>query len=253
MAGQLAGKVGLVTGGASGIGRATALAFAREGAKVVVADISIKGGEETVRMVQKAGVQAMFVETDVRREADAEALVKKTVDRYGRLDCAVNNAGIAGDAALTADFSTQSWEMVIAINLTGVFLGMKYQIPQMLKQGGGSIVNVASTHALVAHGLNPAYVTSKHGVLGLTKSTALGYANSNIRVNAVCPGNTRTGITEPFIKQSPEIYQGMIAATPVGRLAEPNEIAEGIIWLCSDAASYCNGAALVIDGGYTIQ
>jgi NAD(P)-dependent dehydrogenase (short-subunit alcohol dehydrogenase family) len=253
MAGQLMGKIGLVTGAASGIGRATALAFAREGAKVVVADSVIEGGEETVRMIQEAGGEAIFVKTDVTIEADTEALVKNTVQRYGRLDCAVNNAGITGERCLTADCSKQNWDRVIAINLTGVFMGMKYQIRQMLKQGGGAIVNTSSILGIVAHSGNPAYTTSKHGIIGLTKATALEYVKSNIRVNAVCPGNTRTPIMEYVMRDLPETFQELIAAMPIGRLAEPDEIASAIVWLCSDAASYCTGHALVVDGCYTIQ
>lgn len=251
--GRLDGKVALVTGAASGIGRATALAFAREGAKVVIADIAVREGPETVRMIQKAGGEAIFVKADVSQEADVDALVKETVERYGRLDCAVNNAGIDGDAALTADCSKQNWDRVIATNLTGVFLGMKYQIPQMLKQGGGAIVNTASTMGLVAHENIPAYVASKHGVVGLTKATALEYVRNNIRVNAICPGNTRTAVLDHVMKDMPEIYQTLMAATPIGRLAEPDEIAKAIVWLCSDAASYCTGHALVVDGCYSIQ
>jgi NAD(P)-dependent dehydrogenase (short-subunit alcohol dehydrogenase family) len=251
--GRLDGKIGLVTGASSGIGRATALAFAREGAKVVVADIMVKEGEETVGMVQKSRGEAIFVKADVSQEADVEMMVKKTVERYGRLDCAVNNAGIDGDTALTADCTKQNWDRVIGINLTGVFLGMKYQIPQMLKQGGGAIVNTASTMGLVAHQNVPAYVASKHGVVGLTKSTALGYVKNNIRVNAICPGNTRTAILDRVMKDMPEIFQALMAVTPIGRLAEPDEIANAIVWLCSDAASYCTGHALVVDGCYSIQ
>ena len=251
--GRLDGKVALVTGAASGIGRATALAFAREGAKVVIADIAVREGPETVRMIQKAGGEAIFVKADVSQEADVDALVKETVERCGRLDCAVNNAGIDGDAALTADCSKQNWDRVIATNLTGVFLGMKYQIPQMLKQGGGAIVNTASTMGLVAHENIPAYVASKHGVVGLTKATALEYVRNNIRVNAICPGNTRTAVLDHVMKDMPEIYQTLMAATPIGRLAEPDEIAKAIVWLCSDAASYCTGHALVVDGCYSIQ
>ena len=204
-------------------------------------------------MIQKAGGEAIFVKADVSQEADVDALVKETVERYGRLDCAVNNAGIDGDAALTADCSKQNWDRVIATNLTGVFLGMKYQIPQMLKQGGGAIVNTASTMGLVAHENIPAYVASKHGVVGLTKTTALEYVRNNIRVNAICPGNTRTAILDRVIKDMPEIFQALMAATPIGRLAEPDEIANAIVWLCSDAASYCTGHALVVDGCYSIQ
>jgi len=253
MSGQLEGKVGLVTGAGSGIGRATAMAFAREGAKVVVADIVVEGGEETVRMIKKAGGEAFFVKSDASQEADALTLVEKTVKKYGRLDCAVNNAGIRGDISPTAQCTKQNWDSVIGLNLTGVFLGTKYQILQMLKQGGGSIVNTSSIVGVVASEHVPAYVASKHGVVGLTKATALAYVKNNIRVNAICPGNTRTPIFEPTIRDTPEIFQAMMAATPIGRLAEPEEIANAIVWLSSDAASYCTGHAMVVDGGYSIQ
>ncbi|MDD5094860.1 MAG: SDR family oxidoreductase [Dehalococcoidia bacterium] len=254
MSGQLAGKIGLVTGAGSGIGKATAVAFAREGAKVVLADIEVKGGEETVRLIKKGGGEAIFVKIDVSQEADAQTLVRKAVEQYGRLDCAVNNAGITGERSPTADCTKQNWDRVIGVNLTGVFLGMKYQIPQMLKQGGGSIVNTSSTMGVVATPFNVAYVASKHGVVGLTKSTALAYVKSNIRVNAVCPGNTMTPIFESTKRDAPEIFQkAVVEATPIGRLAEPEEIANAIVWLSSDAASYCTGHALVVDGCYSAQ
>ncbi|MFA4836865.1 MAG: SDR family oxidoreductase [Dehalococcoidia bacterium] len=253
MSGQLAGKVGLVTGAGSGIGRATALAFAREGAKVVVADVVVEGGEETVSMIKKIGGEAVFFKSDASQEADARTLVEKTVEKYGRLDCAVNNAGISGDRSPTAQCTKQNWDRVIGLNLTGVFLGMKYQLTQMLKQGGGSIVNTSSTMGVVGTQHAPAYVASKHGVVGLTKSTALAYVKNNIRVNAICPGNTRTPIFEPTMRDAPEVFQALMAVTPIGRLAEPEEIANAIVWLSSDAASYCTGHALVVDGGYSIQ
>lgn len=254
MAGQLAGKITMVTGAASGIGRTTALAFAREGAKaVVVSDVDVKGGQETVRMVRKAGADTLFIKTDVSSEADVEALVKKTVETYGRLDCAVNNAGLSGDVVRVAECSLQNWDRIMTVNLTGTFLGMKYEILQMLKQGGGAIVNTSSIVGVVGHQYSPPYIASKHAILGLTRSAALGYVKDNIRVNAICPGNTRTPIWEPTIKNRPEVFQAVLAAIPIGRLAEPEEIASAIVWLCSDAASYCTGHAMVVDGGYTIQ
>lgn len=246
-------KVALVTGAGSGIGRATALLFAKEGAKVMVADIMVESGEETVKMIKEAGGEAAFIKADVSQESEVQMMVAKTVETYGKLDCAVNNAGIDGDSALTTECTKENWDRVIGINLTGVFLGLKYQIPQMQKQSGGAIVNIASTMGVVAHQNVPAYVASKHGVVGLTKSTALGYVTENIRVNAVCPGNTRTAILDHVMKEMPEIYEALMAATPIGRLAEPEEIANAIVWLCSDAASYTTGHAMVVDGCYSIQ
>lgn len=251
--GLVDGKIALVTGAGSGIGRASALVFAKEGAKVMVADMMVESGEETVKMIKESGGTASFIKADVSQESEVHMMVAKTVETYGRLDCAVNNAGIDGDTALTADCTKDNWDRVIGINLSGVFLGLKYQIPQMQKQGGGAIVNIASTMGIVAHQNVPAYVASKHGVVGLTKSTALGYVKENIRVNAVCPGNTRTAILDHVMKEMPEIYETLMAATPIGRLAEPEEIANAIVWLCSDAASYTTGHAMVVDGCYSIQ
>jgi NAD(P)-dependent dehydrogenase (short-subunit alcohol dehydrogenase family) len=251
--GQLEGKVVAVTGSGSGIGEAAALALALEGARVIVAEIDPASGEETVRAIGQRGGQAIFVKTDVTREADAEALVKAAVETYGRLDCAVNNAGIEGLTAPTAECTTENFERVLSINLMGVFLGMKKQIPQMIAQGGGAIVNVASTMGVVAHQDVPAYVASKHAVVGLTKSTALGVVRDGVRVNAVCPGNTNTPLIRAWSEREPESYEGLLEMTPAGRLAEPKEIAHAIVWLCSDVSSYCTGHALVIDGGYTIQ
>jgi len=253
MAGLVEGKVCLVTGAGSGIGRAIAIGMAREGAKVVVADIMADAGQATVQQIQDAGGEAAYCEADVSKETDIQAMVNTAVEMYGRLDCAVNNAGIDGDTARTADCSTENWNKVIGINLTGVFLGLKYQIPQMLKQGGGAIVNIASTMGVVAHQNVPAYVASKHGVVGLTKSTALGYVTEKIRVNAVCPGNTRTAILDHVMQRMPEVFESLMAATPIGRLAEPEEIANAVIWLCSDRASFVTGHAMVVDGCYSIQ
>ncbi len=253
MAGLVDGKVALVTGAGSGIGRAVAIVMAQEGATIVAADIMSEGGEATVRQIRDAGGDAIFFKADVSQEADAQMLVNKSVETYGQLDCAVNNAGIDGDTGRTADCTKDNWDRVIGINLTGVFLGVKYQVSQMLKQGGGAIVNIASTMGVVAHQNVPAYVASKHGVLGLTKSTALGYVKENIRVNAVCPGNTRTAILDHVMKERPEIYESLMAATPIGRLAEPEEIANAVVWLCSDKASFVTGHAMVADGCYSIQ
>lgn len=242
MAGVLQGKVALVTGGSSGIGRATALAFAREGAKVIIAARRVREGEETVRMIVDAGGEASFVKTDVSRSAEVGALVSKAVETYGRLDCAFNNAGIVRIPGATEEWAEENWDRVIAINLTGVWLCMKYEVQQMLKQGRGAIVNNSSAAGFRGSAANPAYSASKHGVIGLTKSIALKYAKQGIRVNAVCPGWVRT----PMLAMPTE---QLIAKQPNGRLGEPQEVAEAVVWLCSDAASLVIGHAMIMDGG----
>jgi NAD(P)-dependent dehydrogenase (short-subunit alcohol dehydrogenase family) len=253
MAGRLDGKIALVTGGGSGIGQATALAFAREGAKVVVADILVEGGEATVSQIKNGGGDAIFVKTDVSQDAEVEAMVQKAVATYGRLDCAFNNAGIAGAAARTADYTQKQWDRVIGINLTGVWLCMKYEIAQMVKQGGGAIVNTASVAGLVGFRHGPAYVAAKHGVVGLTKTAALEYAKANIRVNAVCPGVIQTPMFERGLKVDPRIGETMSAREPIGRLGKPEEIAEAVVWLCSEAASFVTGLPMAVDGGWVAQ
>jgi NAD(P)-dependent dehydrogenase (short-subunit alcohol dehydrogenase family) len=253
MAGRVQGKVALVTGGGSGIGRATALTFAVEGAKVVVADVVVDGGEETVRMIKAAGGDAVFIQTDVTKAAEVEAMVKQVVDAYGRLDCAFNNAGIEGATALTHECTEENWDRVVAIDLKGVWLCMKYEIPQMLKQGGGVIVNTASVAGLVGFQAIPAYVASKHGVNGLTKTAALEYAKSGIRVNAVCPGVIHTPMVERFFKANPQASETMSALEPVGRLGKPEEIAAAVVWLCSDASSFVTGLPMAVDGALTAQ
>lgn len=254
MAGQVEGKVALVTGGSSGIGRATALAFAREGAKVVVADVGVAGGEETVRLVTSVGGKAIFVKADVSKPVEVEALIKKAVDTYGRLDCAFNNAGVEGEMRKrTAESTEENWDRVIAINLTGVWLCMKYEIPQMLKQGGGAIVNTASVAGLVGGVGASAYVASKHGVNGLTKTAALEYAKQNIRVNSVCLGGIRTPMLERIVGSNPRRSESIAAMEPVGRLGKPEEIAEAVVWLCSNAASFVTGLPMAVDGAVTAQ
>ena len=253
MTGQFSGKVALVTGASSGIGRATALAFAREGAKVIAADVDVEGGEETVRMLKGNGSDAMFVKTDVTKASEVEAMINRTVEIYGRLDCAHNNAGIIGTGGPTADCTEENWERTININLKGVWLCMKYEIPQMLQQGGGAIVNTSSLAGLVGSKGHPAYIASKHGVIGLTKAAALEYADANIRVNAVCPGHTRTPMIEYIAATDPQFKSDRIARCPLGRMGTPAEIAEAVVWLCSDAASFVTGHAMAVDGGYTVQ
>jgi len=253
MAGRVEGKVALVTGGASGIGRATALTFAREGAKLVVADMNADGGHQTVHMITENGGEATFVQVDVTSASAVEAMISKTVETYGRLDCAHNNAGIAGGLrARTADYPEDRWHQVIAVNLTGVWLCMKYEIPQMLHQGGGTIVNTASAAGLVGTRGTSAYVASKHGVVGLTKTAALEYAQQVIRVNCVCPGAIQTPMTDRAWSD-PARRARVIASEPVGRIGNPEEIAEAVVWLCSDAASFVTGHAMSVDGGFVAQ
>ncbi len=254
MPGTLEDKVALVTGGASGIGRATALTFAREGAKLIVADMNEDGGQQTVHMITENGGDATFVQVDVSNATEVEAMISKAVETYGRLDCAHNNAGISsgGQRAFTAEYPEDRWHQVIAINLTGVWLCMKYELQRMLQQGGGAIVNTASIAGLVGLPYASAYVASKHGVVGLTKTAALEYAKSGIRVNCVCPGYIETPMTAPSM-QDPERMALMIASEPVGRMGNPEEVAEAVVWLCSDVASFVTGHSMTVDGGYVAQ
>ncbi|EPX56992.1 3-oxoacyl-[acyl-carrier protein] reductase [Cystobacter fuscus DSM 2262] len=249
MNGRLAGKAALVTGSGSGIGRATALLFAREGARVIVSDVNVSGAEETVAAIQKKGGEARFIRCDVSKSTEVEALIRGAVEAFGRLDCAVNNAGISGVIGPTGDYPEEAWDRVIATNLTGVWLCMKQEIQQMLKQGGGCIANTASVAGLVGFPMAPAYTAAKHGVVGLTKTAALEYAKANIRINAVCPGLVRTPMITDTTSKNPQIEQALIADEPVGRMADPEEIAEALVWLCSGPASFITGAALPVDGG----
>jgi NAD(P)-dependent dehydrogenase (short-subunit alcohol dehydrogenase family) len=251
MPGPLAGKVALVTGAASGIGRATALAFANRGAKVVVSDIAVDTGEETVARIQASGGEATFVRADVSVAQDAAGLVQTAVETYGRLDCAHNNAGISGTGFAPHEYPEELWDRVMAINLKGVWLCLKYEVLQMLSQGGGAIVNTSSVAGLVGLARSSGYAASKHGVVGLTKSAALAYAKSGIRVNAVCPGYVRTPMMEAIIAERPEYVDAMVAGQPIGRLGTPDEMAELVVFLCTDAASFITGAALPVDGAYS--
>ena len=250
---SLDGKAALVTGGSSGIGRATALCFAREGAKVVVADVDEKGGEKTVGMIHDDGGQSVFVRADMSRASEVEAMVKMAVETYGRLDYAYNNAGIAGVNELTHEYPEKDWDKVIRINLKAVWLCMKYEIPQMLKQGYGAIVNTSSTAGLVGLVGGSAYNASKHGVAGLTKTAAIEYARSGIRVNAVCPGFINTPLVRPDFDSGAMNEAEETAKHPIGRIGEPEEVAEAVVWLCSDGASFVTGHTMLVDGGYVAQ
>ena len=253
MARRLNGKVTLVTGGSSGIGRATALTFAREGAKVVIADVGTAGGEETVQLIKAAGGEAIFVKTDVTQASQVQAMVQATIDTYGRLECAFNNAGVTTGTDPTAECTESEWDRVLSINLKGVWLCMKAEIPHMLKQGRGAIVNTASVLGLVGIMGQAAYVASKHGVNGLTKTAALEYAKAGIRVNSVCPGVIQTPMVENVIKAVPALAEPMQALQPVGRFGNPEEVAEAVVWLCSDAASFVTGHPMAVDGGCVAQ
>ncbi len=246
MSGQLQGRVALVTGGGSGIGRATALAFAREGARVVVSDVVVDGGEETVLLVKAAGGDASFVAADVSKATDVEQMIRRTVETYGQLDCAHNNAGILRGGPLHKT-SEEEWNEVLAVNLTGVWLCMKYEIAQMLRQGGGAIVNTSSGAGLVGTP-SAAYTASKFGVVGLTKSAAKVYGARGIRINAVCPGWIDTPMIHDGMEDSEALAQ-RIAMEPIGRIGTPEEVAEAVVWLCSDAASFVLGVAMPVDGG----
>ncbi len=254
MANWFVGKVALVTGAGSGIGRASAQKFAQEGAKVIVSDIIEQGGQETVRLIREAGGEATFIKVDVARASDVEALIRSTVDTYGRLDCAHNNAGIEGATALIADYSEADFDRLIGINLKGVWLCMKYEVIQFLKQGrGGAIVNTSSAAGLVGFpGVTP-YVASKHAVAGITKTVALEYAKSGIRINAVCPGVIDTPMIQRLISSNPQGREALLQTEPVGRFGTPQEVANAIAWLCSDEASFVTGVPVPIDGGMVAQ
>lgn len=246
---MLKGKVALVTGASSGIGRAIAQALAREGARVVVSDVNHQGGQATVNLLRAAGGDAQFEPADVGNPEHSLALVEKTVAHYGRLDIACNNAGISGPSLPTADYPLDGWAQVININLSGVFYGMKYQIPAMLKSGGGSIINIGSILSQVGFANAPAYTAAKHGVLGLSRCAALEYGAQGLRVNTVGPAFIHTPMISSF-EQDPAVNAALLAAHPVGRLGQAEEVAELVVWLASNRASFVTGAYYPVDGGY---
>ncbi len=245
-------KIVLVTGGSTGIGRATAIAFAREGAKVVIASRTQETGEEVVRLITAAGGEAIWIQTDVSQAEQVQALIQKIIATYGRLDCAFNNAGSGGRGGWVAEVEEEDWDKTIDGYLKSVWLCMKYELIEMLKVGQGAIVNNSSVDGQRAFPWNPVYSAAKHGVIGLTKSAAMQYADRGIRINAVCPGWIRTEDLDKAVKSDPEMEGRMLLHQPIGRLGRPEEVAEAVLWLCSEKASLIIGAAMPVDGGYLI-
>jgi NAD(P)-dependent dehydrogenase (short-subunit alcohol dehydrogenase family) len=249
---SFAGKVALVTGGGSGIGRATALAFAQEGAQVVVADIAVNGGQETVSEISESGGIAKFVKADLLRHDDIKAMVAATVAEFGRLDIAVNNAGRRGGSTNVVDCTEEEWDQVLGLNLKAVWLCMKYEIPEIIKAGGGSIVNTSSGLGSFSAPMMASYTASKHGVIGLTRSAAVDFGPQGIRVNALIPGTTDTPMLSPPGSESKAWLAGMLQRTPLKRLGLAREQADAVVWLCSDRAGYVTGLSLVSDGGMSV-
>jgi len=246
-------KVALVTGGSSGIGRATAIAFAREGAKVIVACRRQPQGEETVRMIEETGSIGKFVQTDVSRAADVGRMVSETIHAFGRLDFAFNNVGIAESPKAFVDQPEEVFDQVMGATVKGVWLCLKAEIPPMLKGGGGAIVNMGSIASVIGTPGAPIYTASKHAVIGLTKSTALEFSKSGIRINAICPGAIETESLAGYFHQNPDVKKTMVAGHPIGRLGQPEEVAKAVLWLCSEEAAFMIGQSLLLDGGYTAQ
>ncbi len=249
MGGLVEGKVALVTGAASGIGNATAHALAREGARVVVADIDVAGGEKTAAAIAESGGRAHFVRADVTRESEVEALIAAAVEVFGRLDCAVNNAGITPTPSSLHDIALEDWIRTLTINLTGIFLCLKYELPVMQKQASGAIVNMASGAGVVATPGLAHYCASKHGILGLTKTAAMENIKAGIRVNALCPGAVDTPMLRASIGNDPNLEKLVLSSLPAGRLGKSEELAEAAVWLCSERASFVNGESMLVDGG----
>jgi NAD(P)-dependent dehydrogenase (short-subunit alcohol dehydrogenase family) len=253
MAESFSGRVALVTGGTSGIGRATAVAFGRAGADVVVAGRSVERGEEVVAELKDLGSQAMSVRCDVTRSGDVQALVDRTLETYGRLDVAVNSAGIFEFSGPTAECQEEDWDRTVDTNLKGIWLSMKYEIPPMLAQGRGAIVNVAGAFGLIGFPGAPAYVAAKHGVVGLTKAATLEYATTGVRINAICPGLTRTPLVERATGGDPVAEEQFASQMPIRRMASADEVAAAVLWMCSDESSFLLGHALAFDGGWVVQ
>ena len=244
-------KVAIITGGSFGIGRATAIAFSKKGAKVAIVDWV--EDQETLNQIKSTGAEAIFIKCDVSKAEDVRMMVKKTIDTFGQLDYAFNNAGIEGNKGSTIDCTEENWDKTIAINLKGVWLCMKYQLPELLKQGKGSIVNCASIAGMIGYQELPAYVASKHGIIGLTKTAALEFAKSGIRINAVCPGVIKTPMIDRLTGNKKEAEDQYASMEPIGRLGRPEEIANSVVWLCSDEASFITGHAMAVDGGWLAQ
>jgi NAD(P)-dependent dehydrogenase (short-subunit alcohol dehydrogenase family) len=247
-------KVALITGAASGIGRDTAIAFAEKGAAVVISDVDADGLEETAKRIKDKEGEVTVIITDVSKEPEVKSMIEKIVDTYGRLDVACNNAGVGGELAPTADYTSEQWDRVINVNLRGQWLCMKYQIPAMLNNEGGSIVNIASILGKVGFANAPAYVASKHGLVGLTKAASLEYSSQGVRVNAVAPAFIETAMLEQAgLTTDPEKKQMLVNMHPIGRLGQPREVADAIVWIASDEASFVTGHTLLVDGGYISQ
>jgi len=249
---EFTGKVALITGGNAGIGRATAIEFAKHGAKVVITGRREKEGHEVIAEIKALGGEAIFAQTDVSKESDVKAMIERTLETFGRLDYAFNNAGVEETLTPLPDQTEETYDQIMDINVKGVWLSLKHEIPAMLKTGGGAIVNNSSIAGLVGFAMAPVYVASKHAVIGLTKSIALEYAKQNVRVNAVAPGSIETRMLRDFAS-APEVRQMLEAGHPMGRIGQPKEVASTVIWLCSDGASFVTGQTLAIDGGYTVQ
>jgi NAD(P)-dependent dehydrogenase (short-subunit alcohol dehydrogenase family) len=250
---ELAGRVALITGAASGIGRAAARLFAERGARCVLVDLAQDAGESVAETIRSAGGEAVFIAADVADSSAVARAVALATERFGRLDYAYNNAGLSGPAHFVAEMPEDQWRRALDVMLTGVFLCMKHEIPAMLAGGGGAIVNCASGAGLIGFPGQSAYVASKHGVIGLTRAAALEYGPQGIRINSICPGTARTGMVEDVVKESPELQDELKRLHPIGRIAEPEEIAEAALWLCTDRASFVLGTALSVDGGYVAQ
>jgi NAD(P)-dependent dehydrogenase (short-subunit alcohol dehydrogenase family) len=249
MAGMVEGKVALVTGGGKGIGRAAAILFSMEGARVVVADVDEDSGIAVTDEIRRQGGKAHFVRADVSVEADVERLVAETVSTFGRLDCALNNAGITGTPGPVHETSADDWSRTISINLSGVFHSLKHELPVMIEQGSGAIVNMSSGAGFIGTPGLAAYCASKHAILGLTKTAALENARTGVRINAICPGSTDTPMLQASMAVSPQVEKMIVKSMPGGRLGKPEEIAEAAVWLCSDRASFVNGHSMLVDGG----